>query len=101
MTLNAVKKIAQPRAALLSWNREVQPPTASRHCLRLDRSLIDEHDGDVVLHRINPVALRAFEAFRVLAVLKWPLAGWTNQHFQEVLGNHVSGIVRQALGRNV
>ena len=66
--------------------------------LRLDRSLIDQHDGDVVLYRVDPVALLTFETFRVLTVLERLFAGWTNQHFQEVLGNHDPGIVRQGQG---
>jgi len=32
--------------------------------------------------------LRTFQAFRFCAVLERLLAGWTNQHFQEVFGNH-------------
>jgi hypothetical protein len=36
-----------------------------------------------------------------LAVLEWALAGWTNQHFQEVLGNHDLGIVRQTSERDL
>ena len=69
-------------------------PATDAH-LRLDRGLIDQHDGDIVLHRVDPVALRTSQAFRVLAVLERLLAGWTNQRFQEVFGNHDSGIVRQ------
>lgn len=74
---------------------ETPPPADAR--LRLDRGLIDQHDGDIVLHRIDPVALRTFQAFRVLAVIERLLAGWTNQHFQEVFGNHDFGILRQGV----
>lgn len=52
-----------------------------RRGLKLDRGLIDQHDRDVVLYRVNPVALRTFQAFRILAVLERLLTGWTNQHF--------------------
>jgi len=86
------KKIAQPRPSLLSWNRGSSAGNCHRHHLRLDRSLIDQHDGDIVLHGVDPVALRALEAFRALSVLEWPLAGWTNQHFQEFFGNHDSAL---------
>ena len=68
--------------------------------LGLDRGLIDQHDGDVVLHRINPVTLCTFESFGILAVLERLLASRTNQHFQEVFGNHDWAIVRQC-GRAV
>ena len=50
--------------------------------LRLDRGLIDQHDGDVVLDRIDPVTLFALQTLRVLAVLEPLLAGRTNQNFQ-------------------
>jgi len=54
----------------------------------LDRGFIDQHDGNVVLHGINPVALRTLQAFRILAVVEGLLAGWAHQDFQQILGNH-------------
>ena len=69
--------------------------------LRLDRCLIDQHDGDVVLDRVNPVAPRTFETFRAWTVLERLLACRTYQHFQEVFGNHDWEIVRQGLRRDV
>ena len=63
--------------------------------LGLDRRLINQHDGDVVFYRIDPVALGTFQAFRVLAVFKRLLASRTNEHFQKVFGNHDVCIVRQ------
>ena len=57
--------------------------------LDLDGCLIHQHDGDVVLHQIDPVALRALQALRVLAVVEGLLAGGTNQNFQQVFGDHV------------
>ena len=62
--------------------------------LRLDRGLINQHDGDVVLYRINPVTLGALETFRVLAVVQRLFARRTYQNFQQILGNHAC-IVRQ------
>lgn len=56
--------------------------------LRLDRGLIDQHDGDVVLYRIDAVALLALQAFRVGTILEFLLAGGTDQNFQEFFGKH-------------
>ena len=54
----------------------------SKILLRLDRGLIDQHDGNVVFHRIDAAALRAFQALGILAVLESLLARWANQDFQ-------------------
>jgi hypothetical protein len=56
--------------------------------LRFDRRLIDQHDGNVVLHRIDTVALLALQALRGLTVFERLLAGGTNQNFQEFFGKH-------------
>ena len=50
--------------------------------LGLDHGLIDQHDGDVVLDRINPVALRTLQTLRVLTVRERLLAGRAHQNFQ-------------------
>jgi hypothetical protein len=50
--------------------------------LGFDRRLAHQHDGDVVLHRIDAVALRALQALRILAVLKPLLTRRTNQNIQ-------------------
>ena len=62
-------------------------PNDSRR-LGLDRSLVHQHDGNVVLHRIYPAALRALQALRILPVLERLLARRTNQNLQQILGNH-------------
>ncbi len=61
--------------------------------LRFDRRLIDQHDGDVILYRIDPVALRTFQALRVLTVLKRLLARRANQNLQKVFAEHDLSIV--------
>jgi hypothetical protein len=65
--------------------------------LRLNRGLIDQHDGNVVFHRIDAVALLALQALRVLPVFERLLTGWTNQNFQELFGKHNFDIVRQGM----
>src|ERR1700686_1669949 len=50
--------------------------------LRLDRGLIDQHDGDVVLDRIDPVTLLALQGLRALTVFECLFARRTNQNFQ-------------------
>jgi hypothetical protein len=56
--------------------------------LGLDSSFIHQHDGDIVFDRVNPVALCALQALWILAVLERLLAGGTNQHVEEVFGEH-------------
>ena len=50
--------------------------------LRFDGRLIHQHDGDVVLHRIDPVALLALEAFGILPVVEGLTAGRADQVVQ-------------------
>jgi hypothetical protein len=50
--------------------------------LRLERRLVDQHDGNIVLHRIDAMTLLTFQALRILAVLEILFARWTNQNFQ-------------------
>jgi hypothetical protein len=68
------------------------PPEAE---LGFDRGFVDEHDRDVVFHRIDAVAVGALEAFGILAVLQRLLAGWANEDFEEIFGEHDGNIVRQ------
>ena len=56
--------------------------------LRLDDCLLDQHDRDVVLHRIDSVTLLALQAFWLLAVFELLLAFRTNQNIEEFFGNH-------------
>lgn len=50
--------------------------------LRLDDCLIDQHDRDVVLYRVDAVALLALQAFWLLAVFEPLLAFRTNQNIE-------------------
>ena len=61
--------------------------------LRFDHRLINQHNGDVVLHRVHPVALCAFQALRRLAVLKRLFARGANQNLQKVFAEHDLRIV--------
>src|SRR5216684_2404861 len=61
--------------------------------LALDGGFVHQHDRDVVLHRVHPVALLALQALRILPVLKGLNARRTNQILQQILGNHDKGIV--------
>ena len=63
-----------------------------RAALRFDRRLIDQHDGYVVLHRIDPVTFRTLQAFGALPVFEHLLARWTDQNFQKIFGNHDFGL---------
>src|ERR1700676_1110313 len=65
--------------------------------LRFDGRLIDQHDGNVVLHGVDALALLALQALRVWAVLECLLAGGTDQNFQEFFGKHNQGIVRHGM----
>jgi hypothetical protein len=60
----------------------------------LDRGFIDKHDRNIILYGINPVALCAFQTFRILSVIKFLFARRTNQNFQEIFGNHDFRILR-------
>ena len=59
-----------------------------RNALGLDRGLIHQHDGDIVLYRVDAMALRALQALGILPVLQRLLARRANQNFQQVLSNH-------------
>ena len=63
--------------------------------LGLDSRLVNQHDRYVVFDSVDPVALRAFQTFRALAIFERLLASRTNQNLQKVFGNHVWNIVRQ------
>ena len=94
MTLIAEETLARHGCTVLSWN----PGAAARwRLLRLDLRLIDQHDRDIVLHRIDPMALNAFQAFRVLTVLQRLLTGRTDQNFQQILGNHAVHCTTEAV----
>lgn len=56
--------------------------------LRLDGRLIHQHDRNVVLHRIDPMTVGALQALRLLAILELLLAGWADQDFQQIFGDH-------------
>jgi hypothetical protein len=56
--------------------------------LRFDRRLIHQHDRDIIFNRVNPVALRTLQTFRILAVFERPLARRTHQNFEQFFGNH-------------
>ena len=62
--------------------------------LVLDSCLIHQHDWDVVLYQIHPMALDALQALRALSVIKRLLARRANQNFQQVLGNHDSIVLK-------
>lgn len=58
--------------------------------LCFDLGLINEHDGQTIANRINPKALRTFQALGILAIFKLRLAGRTNHHFEKVFRQHNS-----------
>jgi hypothetical protein len=46
--------------------------------LGLDRSLVNEHDGNVVFYPIHAMAVRAFQGFRILTIIEGLFALRTN-----------------------
>jgi hypothetical protein len=56
--------------------------------LRLDYRFVYQHDGNVVFDAVDAVALAAFQAFGVLAMVEGLLAFRTDQHLEEVGGEH-------------
>ena len=56
--------------------------------LGLDHRFVDQHDGNVVFHWIDAVALRALQALGILAVLERLLAGRADQNLQKVFVDH-------------
>ena len=57
---------------------------------RFNNRLVNQHDGNIVPHRINPVALLALQALRRFAEHKRPMACRTNQNLEQFFGNHVA-----------
>lgn len=50
--------------------------------LLLDLGLIYQHDRNIVLHRIYPVAICTLQGFRILTVFQFLFAGGADQNFQ-------------------
>ena|SRR5215467_168391 len=51
-----------------------------------DGSFFGEHDGDIVAHRIHAAANRTLKPALIGERLNVLLADWTDQHFQQILG---------------
>ena len=85
-----LSRLAPPRRDLVG-RRAMAGAFDSRS---LDRRLVDQHDGDIVSDRIDPVTLGAFQTLGALAVLQRLLARRTHQHLQQIFGNHDPSIVR-------
>jgi len=64
------------------------PDDQARARLRLDRGLVDQHDWNVVFDGVHAMALRALQAFGILAIFERLFIGWANQHFQKIFGDH-------------
>ena len=61
--------------------------------LALDGGFIHQHDRDVVLDRIDAVALLALQALGIFPVFKSLFARRANQNFQQIFSDHDKGIV--------
>lgn len=87
---------AADRPSLAGHPREVRSLTLSscsdgpfgRCDLRLNLCLIDQHDGDVVFDRVDPMALGALQTLRALAIFERLLTGRTDQHLQKGFVDH-------------
>lgn len=56
---------------------------------RIGGGLVNQENWDVVSHRVDAAALRAFQAFASLLEQQQRFfAGGANQYVQQVLGNH-------------
>ena len=64
------------------------PDVTNRLC-GLDRRFVNQHDGNVIPHRIHAQAYGTFEGFRRRAVGERFLARRTDQHREQILGNHI------------
>jgi len=62
-------------------------PAAKR--LALDGCLIHQHDGNVVLYRIDPVTLHALQTLGILPVFERLFACRTYQNFKQLFGDHI------------
>ena len=69
--------------------------TLKKRDLGFDSGFFDQHDGQTVPNRIHAVALRALQTFGGLAVFQIHFAGWADQHFKKVFGEHGLWIIRQ------
>jgi hypothetical protein len=56
--------------------------------LGLENSLVHQHDGDIVFHRVYAMTSGAFQRFRVLAIFQFLLASRADEHFKKVFSQH-------------
>ncbi len=57
----------------------------------LEGRLIHQHDGDVVFHWVDAMALGTLQTLGLLAIFERLLARRADQNFQQILGNHDEG----------
>ena len=71
---------ADQKSTMRNFAELTAQPWLSR--LRLDYRLIHQHDRDVVSDGVDPVALDALQAFRILTIFERVLARRTDQNIQ-------------------
>jgi hypothetical protein len=64
-----------------------------------DLRLVDQHDGNIVFHRVHAMARCALQALGILAIFKGLLVGGANQHFEKIFGNHAGNYTRRQKSR--
>ncbi len=64
--------------------------------LRLDGRFVDQHNWNVVLHRVDAMTRGALQGLGILAVVERLLAGGANKDFEKVFSKH-AGILRQLI----
>jgi hypothetical protein len=54
----------------------------------IDGRFVHQHNRNVIFDCVDPAALGAFQAFRVLAVFEGLLTSRAHEDFQQILRNH-------------
>jgi hypothetical protein len=67
-----------------------------RRGLGFDGRFLDQHDGNVILDRVEAVALSALQALGILAVVEGLLAGRTDENLEQIRRKHDSAIVAES-----
>lgn len=69
----------------------------SRSLRSVDRGRVNQHDGDVILNRVNAAAFAAFQTRATRSESHWFLAERANQNVEKFLRDHTAYIVARSL----
>lgn len=62
-----------------------------------ERCLIHQHDGNVVFHRIDPMALSALQALGILPIFERLFAGGADKNLKQIFSDHRRHCTTEAL----